>query len=191
MRHRRRVPTSAVLAAGCLAASLFACSPSPAPSAGPPAPSDGVAPTEAVREEPARPDTVISLERTECYGTCPVYRVTVSGDGSVVFKGIRFVATEGLARDTLSPAQVAELVEAVERSGVFDVEVPRGLEECPRWATDNPSAIFFVRLGERERRVSHYLGCRGFEGEDELRELARTIDRVTDVARWIGHPVEG
>ena len=38
---------------------------------------------------------VITLERTTCFGVCPVYTLTIYGDGRVVYEGTRFVRTEG------------------------------------------------------------------------------------------------
>src|SRR6059058_5801427 len=32
-------------------------------------------------------DTLITLERTACFGTCPVYKLTISADGKVAFEG--------------------------------------------------------------------------------------------------------
>src|SRR5215510_11697948 len=36
------------------------------------------------------PDTLITLEHTECYGECPSYELTIRADGTVVFVGRRF-----------------------------------------------------------------------------------------------------
>jgi hypothetical protein len=30
---------------------------------------------------------VITLERTACFGTCPIYRLTIQGNGQVVYEG--------------------------------------------------------------------------------------------------------
>ena len=46
-------------------------------------------------------DVIITLERTECFGTCPVYRLTVHGDGRVVYEGIRFVEVEGTVKTSI------------------------------------------------------------------------------------------
>ena len=38
---------------------------------------------------------VITLERTACFGTCPIYKLTVYGDGRVEYEGERFVTVTG------------------------------------------------------------------------------------------------
>ena len=43
---------------------------------------------------PAQPDlsqVLISLKRTQCYGTCPSYRVQIRGNGEVLYRGEEFV----------------------------------------------------------------------------------------------------
>ena len=44
-------------------------------------------------------EVVITLERTACFGVCPVYKLTIYGDGRVLYDGIRFVRTEGPKND--------------------------------------------------------------------------------------------
>src|SRR3954470_9412482 len=74
-------------------------------------------------DQPHPPDSVpgatpiATLERTGCYGECPVYRLTVNSDGSVVYVGTRWVKVLGRQLYKLSDAQLAELQAAFERSG--------------------------------------------------------------------------
>ena len=37
----------------------------------------------------------ISISRTACYGTCPIYTVDIGGDGTVRFNGVGFTAVAG------------------------------------------------------------------------------------------------
>ncbi len=73
-------------------------------------------------DQPHPPDTVpgataiATLERTGCYGECPVYRLTVNSDGSVVYVGTRWVKVLGRQVYRLSEAQMAELQAAFERA---------------------------------------------------------------------------
>jgi hypothetical protein len=39
--------------------------------------------------------TSISLERTACYGECPIYSVDLHGDGTAEYLGLRFMEKEG------------------------------------------------------------------------------------------------
>ena len=43
----------------------------------------------------------VTLERTPCFGTCPVYTVAISRSGEVTFDGKRHVAHTGQATATI------------------------------------------------------------------------------------------
>ena len=38
----------------------------------------------------------ITLERTGCFGNCPIYKVDITEDGNVFYMGERFVEEEGI-----------------------------------------------------------------------------------------------
>src|SRR3982751_4511189 len=39
--------------------------------------------------------TEVTLERTACFGSCPIYKVTLRSDGTVIYEGKRFVEMIG------------------------------------------------------------------------------------------------
>ena len=155
---------------------LPACTPRPeAPRAAPP-------PAQSL--QPA-----VVLQRTECYGTCPAYTVSVFADGRVVFAGDRFVDTTGTAEGRVDPAVVAGLVAAAVRIGYETLPARLDTQQtCPQLATDNPSAITTVRTAGWTRSVAHDHGCRGFKGEKELTAFEDDIDRALGTDAWVGTP---
>jgi hypothetical protein len=52
----------------------------------------------------------IRLSRTRCYGACPVYSVEIRGDGTVLYKGVAFVAVTGDKVGSISKEAVKQLV---------------------------------------------------------------------------------
>jgi len=48
----------------------------------------------------------ITLERTECYGFCPIYTLTIQGDGTVVYDGKDFVKTKGRVEITIPKEKI-------------------------------------------------------------------------------------
>ena len=154
-----------------------ACSPRAAPPGGEPLPSPDAASADS---------TLITLERTPCFGTCPVYRVTLSGEGRVAFTGTRFVSRVGTATADLPPERVDTLLRALEAGGYFgfaDRYVP-GEPPCARYATDLPSAITSVTARGRSKTIHHDHGCAG--APPELTRLERLIDETAGTARWTG-----
>src|SRR4051812_14581782 len=65
--------------------------------------------------------TVITLERTGCFGPCPIYRLTLHGDGTVVFEGKRFVKSTGTFTAHIAPEQVRRLVEDFKKVDYFSL----------------------------------------------------------------------
>jgi Domain of unknown function (DUF6438) len=132
-------------------------------------------------------DTVITLERTACYGTCPIYKLTISADGGVVFEGLRFVKSVGTAKTTISKEQFRELLARFEKLDYFDLrdryEQPD--DGCKQWVTDNPSVITSIRTNGKSKSVRHYYGCWGVEVLAELTKLERAIDDAVNSAQWI------
>jgi len=106
------------------------------------------------------PDTVpsdflVSFERGPCFGTCPVYFLTVAADGTVAYNGLNFVLTKGDQESALSTEQVAELYQAVLAADFFGLE-----DRYEVAATDLPSIITTVTMDGQAKTVYHYgLGC--------------------------------
>lgn len=100
-------------------------------------------------------DFIVTFERGPCFGTCPVYILTVFADGTVAFKGVGFVLAEGTQTATLSPQQVTELYHAVLEADFFDLE-----DRYEVAATDLPSILTTVTMDGQIKSVYHYgLGC--------------------------------
>jgi hypothetical protein len=53
----------------------------------------------------------ITLRRTVCYGFCPDYTVSISGDGQVRYEGRAFVNVVGQRTASIPPEDVARLLE--------------------------------------------------------------------------------
>src|SRR5690606_26163807 len=54
----------------------------------------------------------IILDKQECYGTCPVYTIEVSGTGKVIYEGKRFVKREGKYEKQMKPEEANKLFNA-------------------------------------------------------------------------------
>jgi hypothetical protein len=128
----------------------------------------------------------ISLERGPCFGTCPVYKVTVDRSGAVRFEGRRFVADTGVSTGAAPAASVDSLFAELEAAGYFGFadRYRMGQPGCERYATDLPTVITEVRLGNRIKRVEHDRGCA--DAPATLSGLERRIDEVAGVGRWVG-----
>jgi len=132
-------------------------------------------------------DTLITLERTVCYGMCPSYKVTISADGAILFEGRRFVKKVGTAESMISQEQLRGLIERFDKINFFGLrnryEEPG--DGCEGFVTDNPSANTSIRINGKSKSVRHYYGCTGIEVLDELTKLEQAIDDAANTSQWI------
>ena len=124
-------------------------------------------------------DVTITLERTACYGTCPVYKLTITGDGTVVYDGRDFVEVKGEQTSSISPAQVRDLVDAFEQANFLSLH-----DYTEQKVTDNPSAITSITIKGQTKTVNHYYGDNS--APPELTELESKIDAVVNSKQWTG-----
>jgi hypothetical protein len=129
---------------------------------------------------------VITLERTPCFGGCPVYTLSVSPTGDVTYQGKKHVRQSGAASGKISQQQLDALIAELESAGYFSFADRYVSSEpaCGRYATDLPTVITSVRLGERAKRIEHDYGCESAPGG--LVVLERRIDEVLGSSRWTG-----
>jgi len=129
-------------------------------------------------------DAEITLERTACFGTCPVYWVRITGDGHVEYVGKEHVRVVGPASTRISEASVRQLLNRIERAGYFQMEPEYRYLTGPNGArgtvTDLPTTTTSVRIGDRHHRVVDYAWA-----PDALHDIERAIDRTAGTARWI------
>ena len=128
----------------------------------------------------------ITLERTACFGSCPVYSLSVSASGDVQYEGRANVRKIGLATGKVPRDQVDALLSELERGGYFSFAERYTVSEpaCGRYATDSPTTITSVTLRGRTKRIAHDYGCGGAPGA--LVVLERRIDEALNSGQWTG-----
>ena len=96
-------------------------------------------------------DIEITLERTLCYGNCPVYSVTIDGEGNVVYEGKKFVRVEGVRMYTIPQEDVKELVAMFYGIGYFSLndryDVP---------VTDNRTIITSLKIADKINSINNF-----------------------------------
>ena len=144
------------------------------------------------RREPApaaaAPETgpAVALERTPCFGTCPVYTVVIARGGEVTFTGTRHVAQAGQATATIPPERVDSLLTELEAAGYFGFADAYVMDSpaCGLYATDSPTVITSVTREGKTKTIRHDRGCSA--APPELSQLEQRIDEVAGTARWVG-----
>jgi hypothetical protein len=124
-------------------------------------------------------EVTITLERTECFGTCPAYGLTIYGNGSVIYEGKRFVRVQGIMRTTISEDKIEQLISEFLNIDYFSLK--NSYEE--RNATDMPSAFTSLTIAGDKKIVRHYHG--DLSAPKELTELENKIDDIVNTTQWI------
>ena len=125
-------------------------------------------------------ESIITLQRTACFGTCPIYTITIYGDGRIIYNGDDFVEATGEQTAQISPEQVQELVEFMTNGGYQTLQ-----DEYTNFnVTDMPSAITSLTMNGETKRIEHYFG-------DEsapliLHQIENRIDLLANSSQWTG-----
>ena len=126
----------------------------------------------------------ITLARSECFGPCPMYKVEIHGDGTVKFKGRKYVTALGTSRYKIPVARVRELVAEFYKIDFFalkdeytQIVLPDGGIEM---ANDLPGATVTIKLGGRKKSVFDYYGT-----PQSVRQLEDKIDEVSGADKFI------
>ena len=120
-------------------------------------------------QAPAAEPVRIVMSRTACFGSCPVYTVSMSADGAVRFDGLRDVRVSGTHEWKIDAASVEALAADMEQAGFFAMR-----SEYSGNVTDLPTTIVTLTRASRTKTVKDYVGAPG-----ALKELEARIDRVS------------
>lgn len=143
-----------------LALSIFGCANNPSPTSQP--------------TNNAFADLTITLKRTVCHGTCPSYKLTIDGAGTVNYEGQDFVEVKGRQTASIGLDQIQELVSAFEAANFFSLQDNYTAYDV----TDSPSAITSITINGRTKTVTHYYGDKS--APQELFDLEAKIDEITN-----------
>lgn len=141
----------------------------------------------------ARSDTstaVITLERTGCFGPCPVYFLALFEDGKIVYNGHKNVKIKGILYRQIPADTVHQLVNDFLQAGYLSLEseysTKRDTLENGRiveWTTtDMPSAVSSIKVTGKVKIVRNYFGA-----PEWLERLENRVDQVANSKEWVSN----
>lgn len=123
----------------------------------------------------------ITLKRTPCYGTCPVYNVEIYAYGEVSYYGEGYVEKLGHHWWTIPPDAIDALNDAIVEYGYFSIKA----KEITKDVTCSPSCITSVLLKDGSyREIDNYHGNDQYP--EKLKRFERKIDKIIGVKDYIG-----
>lgn len=122
----------------------------------------------------------IKLQRTMCFGTCPVYSVIVDKEGNVNYYGEMFVYKSGEHHWKISMRKVKQLNDLIEDFGFKSFIYEPGDE----FITDQPSCITTIKYSDGEtKEINHYYGHVLID--DSLTEFEKNIERIIGTKKYV------
>jgi hypothetical protein len=113
----------------------------------------------------AMEEIIIEMEKTACYGQCPVYTVKIDESGRGLFIGVENTAHLGLFSFRLRKEELNGLIASFERIRFFELK-----DRYYDYITDLPTTYLTFRNGSREKKVMDYYGA-----PKELKDLEKSI----------------
>ena len=126
-------------------------------------------------------DVVITIERTSCFGSCPIYSAKIHADGSVVYVGKEFVKEIGERRFKITPERVQELIKEFQRLDYASLKDKYDTDENGNSVTDLPTTITSICLDGKKKKVVNYYGA-----PRKLDELEDKIDSLAGLYKYLG-----
>ena len=127
---------------------------------------------------------MIRLQRTSCYGPCPIYTVTIDARGTVTYEGERSVRVVGRRTAHIDTSIVASLLARAESIRFFQMRDAYRVIENPDGTvglvTDLPTKFVTVTVNGRTKKVEDYVAA-----PDSLAEFEREIDAAGGTKRWV------
>jgi hypothetical protein len=125
-------------------------------------------------------DMVVHLSRGVCYGTCPIYGLTVKADGTVNFDGKEYTKTIGQADGHIDEGKLKALIQEFKAADYFDLDDDYTSGDC---ATDHPTVSTALTINGVSKEIKHDTGCEAPEG---LVTLEQRIDELVGSEKWVG-----
>jgi len=135
---------------------------------------------------------IVTLDRGQCFGPCPDYKLVVEGNGNVLYHGRGYVKVIGARRSFIPTDAATALIQIMLDYNFHDFYRYYAREDC--MMSDCAFITVELKIGNIEKSVTRIdmppiSLDRPFVPE-KLLFLENQIDRVTNSLQWVGLPEE-
>ena len=133
---------------------------------------------------PLPPIKVLILERTACYGSCPIYTVSVDDNCEVRWLGRDYVEIKGARIWAISRIKMDLLHKCLERYDFLNLDKPQ-MKLFGLCGSDGPSCITTAIFADGSRkRINHNMGDESMP--EQLTRLEDRIDAILGTGKYVG-----
>ena len=120
---------------------------------------------------------VVSFEQTACYGSCPVHKMNIFGQGFATYKGDRNVKQTGELIGNISIEKLNEILAKAKELKFFELDA-----EYTANMTDLPTTIISINDGTNKNTVVAYANY-----PDNLKMFIAYLFEVSQDTKWSGN----
>ena len=124
----------------------------------------------------AEKDTFLYYHRGACFGMCPIFNLTIYGNGRAVYEGRNFVDRIGFYEARVSESARAEIVGVAEGIVYFEMNE---VYDDPR-VTDLPATKTVINRNGKPGRVTNR-----YKGPKSLSVLYSELDSMIEKQSWV------
>lgn len=106
----------------------------------------------------------ISLEKTACFGTCPVFKIKIYNNGDAIFEGKKFVKKTGLIKFKVKQNEIQKILAKAK-----NIKFTKMLNEYTEKITDLPTTYIQIK----EKKIKDYYGA-----PKKLKDLEKLIEEI-------------
>jgi len=127
--------------------------------------------------EPMAPYLLLSLQKTDCPGFCPVYELRLFSDGRALYRGTKDVAMIGKFESRLSNEQLTAIIGRAEESGFFNLA--RQYPTYGKTIRELPKTITSINQLTKAHSVTN-----SFDGPKQLRSFENYVIKFFEGLNW-------
>lgn len=126
----------------------------------------------------------VALERTECLGTCPAYRLVIFPTEDVRFESRNRGDSGRTASGTMAPGTFRDIVWAIDVLSLLALpDEIQGSDMCGPVHTDASTATLHLYLKDHTKVIEDYQGCTW--APSGLRNFEDQLDRAAGTNVWV------
>lgn len=130
--------------------------------------------TEVAAAPQTQDSLVAYLERTACYGQCPMYKFSIYSSGYAIYEGKRFVEKIGTYEARIAASVLEEIKTKARAINYFGFR-----DEYPKTASDFPATKTSIILDGKRKDIMNGTGA-----PSALKEFEKYLDSVKDETDW-------